>query len=324
DLLGHCADCRGARRAVDSIRARHGSGRVVAVGRPRTRRVPGGRTQRTRGREPHPDRHRGRLRGAGPRLVVRPDRLHLVRLRRRVGDGPRRTHRRDDRADAAGATAGMTDAAARVLDAAVTARAFPGAAAEVGSSDGPLWTHVAGALTYDPDAPRVTCDTRYDVASLTKVIATTSIAMRQARDETLDLDALVQRWLPAWKDGPFAAVRVRDLLEHASGLPDWRPFFKLFDPHAVPDAARAVVVDTVAAESPAYAPRSKSVYSDVGFLLLGHVIERVAGERIDVPFTRLRDEAGLPASLRYGVDSNDAVAPTEVDSWRGRLLRGEV
>jgi len=218
----------------------------------------------------------------------------------------------------------MTDAAARVLDAAVTARAFPGAAAEVGSSDGPLWTHVAGALTYDPDAPRVTCDTRYDLASLTKVIATTSIAMRQARDETLDLDALVQRWLPAWKDGPFAAVRVRDLLEHASGLPDWRPFFKLFDPHAVPDAARAVVVDAVAAESPAYAPRSKSVYSDVGFLLLGHVIERVAGERIDVPFTRLRDEAGLPASLRYGVDSNDAVAPTEVDSWRGRLLRGEV
>lgn len=218
----------------------------------------------------------------------------------------------------------MTAAAAAVLDAAVAARAFPGASAEVGSSSGVAWTHVTGALTYDAGAPAVTAETLYDLASLTKVIATTSVAMRQVRERALDLDAPVHRWLQAWTDGPLVGVRVRDLLEHASGLPDWRPFYKLFDPAALPNDARDTVVEAIAAEPPAYAPRTKSLYSDLGFLLLGHVIEQIAGARIDVPFDAFRDEAELPSTLRYGVTPDRPVAPTEFDPWRGRLADGEV
>ena len=111
-----------------------------------------------------------------------------------------------------------TDAARGVLDAAVAARAFPGAVAEAGTSDGPLWSTAAGHLTYEPDAPPATDATLYDLASLTKVIATTSVAMRLAASGALPLDTRAARFMPEWTSGPFADVTVRDLLEQPRSL----------------------------------------------------------------------------------------------------------
>ena len=207
--------------------------------------------------------------------------------------------------------------AAAVLDAAVAARAFPGAAAEAGSSQGPLWDYVTGRLTYEPDAPPVGPDTIYDLASLTKVISTSSIAMRLVHHGTLAVDAPASSWMPEWIAGPFADVRVRDLLEHSSGLPAWLP---LFQSHKGREQYRRAI----AALAPAYPPRSVSVYSDLGFIVLGLGLESAASQTLDVSFDQFRSAASLPDTLTYGVAPTADVAPTEFDPWRGRLCAGEV
>ena len=207
--------------------------------------------------------------------------------------------------------------AAAVLDAAVADGAFPGATAEMGSSEQTLWHHATGRHTYEPAATPVTPSTIYDLASLTKVIATTSAAMRLAGRGALDLETPASRWVPEWPDGPFRDVRVRDLLEHASGLPAWAP---IYQDHAGPDAMRRAI----AAVPPAYPPRTQSIYSDLGFLLLGIVVADVGGAPLDRQFDAFRVEGALPSRLRYGVADGADVAPTEFDPWRGRVPRGEV
>jgi len=209
------------------------------------------------------------------------------------------------------------DAARAVIDAAVSARAFPGAAAEAGTVDGPLWAAVTGHLTYEPEAAAVTPSSLYDLASLTKVIATTSLAMRLVGDGTLWLDARVRQWMPEWETGPFADVRVRDLLDHSSGLAAWLPLFQT-------NKGREDYRRAIAALAPVYEPRSKSIYSDLGFIVLGHVLESAAARPLDEMFAKVRDEASLSPTLGYGVEPGRDVAPTEFDPWRGRLLAGEV
>jgi CubicO group peptidase (beta-lactamase class C family) len=81
--------------------------------------------------------------------------------------------------------------AGQVLDAAVAARAFPGAVAESGTREAAVWQHATGTLTYEAGAPAVDAGTRYDLASLTKVIATTSLAMRLVRDGALGWDTML-------------------------------------------------------------------------------------------------------------------------------------
>lgn len=208
-------------------------------------------------------------------------------------------------------------AAAAVLDAAVEARAFPGAVAEAGTSDGPLWTHTTGRLTYEDAAAAATPATLYDLASLTKVIATTSIAMRCAQHDLLALDARVSGWMPEWRSGPYADVTIRDLLEHASGLPAWLPLFQT-------RKGRDDFREAIAQVFPDYAPRTTSVYSDLGFIVLGYILEDVGNEPMDALFEGFREQSALPSSLRYGAVPGRDVAPTEFDAWRGRLPAGEV
>ena len=209
------------------------------------------------------------------------------------------------------------DGARAVLDAAVEDHAFPGAVAETGTAAGPAWTHATGRLTYEIESPAATPATLYDLASLTKVIATTSIAMRLVHDGRLSLESSAHEWMSEWREGPFASVRARDLLEHASGLAAWLP---LFQSHKGRDEYRRAI----AGLAPAYPPRTASIYSDLGFIVLGHVIESAAGAALGDLFDAFRSAAGLSGSLAYGPAADHDVAPTEFDPWRGRLCAGEV
>ncbi|MDQ3071190.1 MAG: beta-lactamase family protein [Acidobacteriota bacterium] len=207
--------------------------------------------------------------------------------------------------------------AAAVLDAAVAARAFPGAVAETGDGNGPLWRHATGSLTYEPTSPAATDRTLYDLASLTKVIATTSVAMRLAERGALDLAAPVSAWMPEWAAGPYAGVTVRHLLDHSAGLPAWLPLFHT-------STGRDEFRRAIAAVPPAYEPGSASIYSDLGFISLGTVVESAGGRDLGSLFEAFRADAALPASLTYGITAGVDVAPTEFDPWRGRMLTGEV
>ena len=210
-------------------------------------------------------------------------------------------------------------AVAELLAAAVARQVCPCATIEVGSRDHVHWRHACGRLTYDDEAAPATLDTVFDLASLTKVLATTTLVMRLVDEGAIRLDDPAGRWLADWRGEDRAAVTVADLLEHAGGLTAHLPFFR---DHQGRDEFQHSI-STLPLE---YLPRSRSVYSDLGFVLLAFLATDAArGVGVDNQFDRLARRLGF-GELRYRPPAawRPRTAPTEVDPWRGRLLRGEV
>jgi CubicO group peptidase (beta-lactamase class C family) len=135
----------------------------------------------------------------------------------------------------------------------------------------------------------------------------------------VDLDAPAQRYLAEFRGPNKERVTVRQLLMHSSGLPGWRPLYK---ETTSPEAARALAVATLLDTLPGV----RMVYSDLGAIVLGQLIERVSGERLDAYLTRhvLAPLGMTSTQYRPGADLLPRIAPTEYDPWRQRHLRGEV
>jgi CubicO group peptidase (beta-lactamase class C family) len=213
----------------------------------------------------------------------------------------------------------MIDAVRPILADAIAARVFPGAVIEVGRTHGVLATHVAGALTYHAASPAVQARTIYDLASLTKVLATTALMAGEVASGRMRLNDRVRHWIPSWTGEERQSVTLRDLLEHASGLPAHRHYFES-------RRGRASFELAICEEALDYTPRSKSIYSDPGFMLLGFAIENAAAAPLDRQFNAWRDrELGADIELRYrpGRDWLDRVAPTENTPF-GEERRGDV
>ena len=204
-----------------------------------------------------------------------------------------------------------------LLQRAVAQRAFPSAVVEVGTPTQPLWQEAFGRLSYDDDAPATTLDTIYDLASLTKVLATAPLAMRAVESGAIALDDPVSAHIPQWTGDDRVAVTVADLLAHCSGLPAHREYFR---DHRGRDAYQPAI----AAEPLAYAPRTQSIYSDLGFMLLGFLLG--AGDGLAPRFDALKSHTGSAQDLQFHPPAlwRRRTAPTQHDAWRGRLLCGEV
>jgi len=208
-----------------------------------------------------------------------------------------------------------------IIERAIADRAFPSAVVETGALDRVLWRQAFGALTYEEDAPVTRDDTMFDLASLTKVIATTTIVMRAVDEKRIALDERVAARLSHWRGGDREAVTIADLLEHASGLTAYLPFFR--DHRGRTEFERAIC--TMPLE---YGPRTQSIYSDLGFILLAFILEDTYAQ----PFAKvwgaaLRDLKICPTDdLLFNPprEMRERCAPTELDLWRGRLLQGEV
>ncbi len=214
----------------------------------------------------------------------------------------------------------MTDfnAARTILDDGVRGGAFAAAAVEVGRSTGPVWQAAFGRAGAADDAPSTSADTVFDLASLTKVIATTTLAMRAVDEHRLDLDAPLGGRLAYWRGEDRASVTVADLLAHASGLTAHLPYYR-------DHRGRQEFESAIAALPLEYAPRTESIYSDLGFILLGFVLEDALAAGLDAAFGEAVARHGW-GELRFRPprDWRDRTAPTEFDAWRGRLLQGEV
>jgi CubicO group peptidase (beta-lactamase class C family) len=213
---------------------------------------------------------------------------------------------------------GLAEAESVVREA-VAARAFPGAVLAVGK-DGVL-AHLGayGRLSYDDDAEAVRTDTIYDLASLTKVIVTTTMAMILVDEGKLDIHKPVSAFLPEFRGGAKDKVTVWHLLTHSAGVDWWAPLYK-------DTAGKEAYLRRVLAMDLVYEPGAKSVYSDLGVLLLGEILERVAGQDIE-SFARARLFGPLrmkDTTYRPGPELLPRIAPTENDPWRGHVLRGEV
>lgn len=205
-----------------------------------------------------------------------------------------------------------------MLDSAIEAGATPGAVLAV-SSHGARYLYGAGKLALD-DPARPDGHTIYDLASLTKVVATTTLAMFAVQEGRLDLDAPVPRYLPEFRGREKERVTIRHLLTHSSGLPADRPLWRLSpDPDSALRLVNATPLDTL--------PGSRTVYSDLGAIVLGEVLERVYGSRLDrLAARRIFRPLGMGSTgFRPAPGLRARIAATEYDSaWRKRMVRGEV
>jgi len=214
----------------------------------------------------------------------------------------------------------MFDAARAVLLRGVADRVFPCAVAECGDATSLLWRESVGHLTYDAGARAATPETIFDLASLTKVLATSFLTMQAVDRGLLGLGDTVAEWLAEWTLQDRYDVTIEDLLTHASGLPAWHPLYR-----EVRGVRRAVA--RIAGLPLVCAPRTASVYSDLGFIVLAHILERASGRRLDAQFTDLAYALRVPDILTFRHRSalTSPCAPTEIDmAWRGRLIDGEV
>jgi CubicO group peptidase (beta-lactamase class C family) len=205
----------------------------------------------------------------------------------------------------------------RVLDSAVAAGAAPGAVLAV-TRNGDRFVYSTGQLgADDPQHPDGT--TVYDLASLTKVVALLPAVMFAVEEHRLDLDAPIQRYVPAFTGPGKDRVTVRLLLAHASGLPAIRLLYREV-------ASRAEAFALVDSTPLKYPPGTKESYSDLGSIVLTQAVEAVYGERLDSLVQRRVFEPLGMSSTRYLPPASwrDHIAPTELDPWRGRVLRGEV
>lgn len=216
-------------------------------------------------------------------------------------------------------------AAYAVLRDAIAAHAFPGCAFGVLSGGSMVLSDALGHFTYEAGAPAVLPETVFDLASLTKVVATTAMAMLLVERGKLDVDDLLGEWLPGFVVGRQPGdrareVRLRHLLAHNSGLPGYVEFFR---EHSAPRGLlRACLELPLEAD-----PGTRAEYSDPGFILLGKALEVCAGEPLD-SWTR-REIFAPPGLASTGFcpprQVRNTIPPTEEDAtWRHRRIQGEV
>ncbi len=213
----------------------------------------------------------------------------------------------------------MSPGVPELLQQAVEARVFPGAVAAWGRRGRPGRLAAVGRLAFDAAAPAVRDDTLYDLASLTKVVVTTTLAAQLVERGLLALAEPASARLPDFRAALGEGVTVGHLLDHSSGLPAHLP---LYLDTAGPAAYRARLAQ-VALEA---VPGTRTAYSDLGFLVLGLLLEQAGGAGLEeLARARVLEPLGLRDTLfRPPVELRARIAPTEDCSWRGRRLQGEV
>lgn len=209
-----------------------------------------------------------------------------------------------------------------ILEAAIAQHAFPGASVLALHKQATVLEQHMGRFTYGSDPPAVNAGTVWDLASLTKVMVTTAMAMALHASGDLNLDQPLVELLPDFRgqDPRRARVSLRMLLAHSSGLPG---YVRLFETNRDRDAmVKAVQAVPLTAD-----PGSRAEYSDIGFILLGLALERLANQTLD-RFTASRFFSPL-GMINTGfcppAEGKDRIPPTEDDRhFRRRILQGEV
>ena len=213
----------------------------------------------------------------------------------------------------------------QVLESAIAARAFPGCAFGVLAEGDAALSGALGHFTYGPNTPVVVPETAYDIASLTKVAATTAAAMLMVQRGRLDLATPLGELLPGFMakraaGDPAREVTLRHLLAHNSGLPGYVDLFRYANtPEALMQACFALPLEAK--------PGERAEYSDPGFILLGKALETLIGEGLD---SFVHREVFVPLGMAStgfcpAPAARSAIPPTEEDAtFRHRRIQGEV
>lgn len=211
---------------------------------------------------------------------------------------------------------------------------FPGASLLVGKGEKTLWNKVYGLAQVEPKKRPVEPSTLFDIASLTKPIATATLYMLALQEQKCSMDDPLEKYFPkACQKG----ITICSLLNHTSGLPAWKPYFgKLLElaPGWVADEkGYRWLVDQILAEPQEQAPAKKAVYSDLGYVLLGSILGMIYGKSLDSLFDervakpmKLKSTFFNPLERHRQIhDANPGhFAATENCPWRKKILCGEV
>ena len=219
---------------------------------------------------------------------------------------------------------------------------FPGADLVVGKGGTIFYQKVYGYRSLTPEKSPLQTNTIFDLASLTKPFATTLAIMVLVREKKLRLEDRVTRIIPTYGVFGKHMTTVRQLLNHTSGLPAWKPYFEeIISSEKVgrinfvaSRAAKNWLVEEIHRERPLTLPGSKGRYSDLGFIILGEMVEMLTGQNLD---RYCQDKIYKPLGLRETgfVDLTqlrtrrleiveDIIAPTEHCPWRQKILCGQV
>jgi CubicO group peptidase (beta-lactamase class C family) len=206
-----------------------------------------------------------------------------------------------------------------IIGAAIKDGASPGVVVAVGRDRGFRLIRAYGKLDWAPDAEPATQRSLYDLASLTKVVATTTAAMILEESGKLDIDRTVASYLPEFNAPDKSSITIRQLLTHRGGMEAFSDLWRT-------TRGREEYLNKLNVRPLAYAPGTKMIYSDWDMVLLQLVIERISGTSLDAfvdsqlfkPLHMSDTRFQPPPELR------SRIAATEVDSLRGGLLRGIV
>jgi CubicO group peptidase (beta-lactamase class C family) len=208
----------------------------------------------------------------------------------------------------------------RVVERGIKAGGYPGASVVVGRRGAAVFEKGFGRLSWSSNSIPVDAQrTIYDVASLSKVVGTTTAIMILFDEKKIGLDDPVVNYIPTFGGGDKDRVTIRQLLTHTSGLPAGRDIWRIAQ---TPLEARALVLST----SLEGRPGAQYIYSDLGADVLGLIVEVVAGEPLDKFLNRrVFEPLGMDETFYRPADSlRYRIAPTEVTPPRGYPLRGEV
>ncbi len=207
-----------------------------------------------------------------------------------------------------------------LMEQAISDSVFPGGVLLFGIDNNFLFSKAFGHYTYDKTSTPVSTNSIFDLASVSKVVGTTSAAMILVDRGKLNLDEKVITYLPEFNNNGKNKITIRNLLLHNSGLPAFKKYYDEFS------TAEEVINDIMNLE-PIYEPGTKYIYSDLGMITLQKVIERISGKSLD----KFLDEnlfkpLGMNLTMYNPPNKmKQNCVPTELDDfWRMRLLQGEV
>lgn len=191
----------------------------------------------------------------------------------------------------------------KLLRTRIEAGDFPSSVYIVAENGQPVFADAIGDAVREPESRPATLQTIYDLASLTKPLITGLLCARLVEREELKLDAAVAGYLPEFNRPDKSDIKIRQLLTHTSGLPAWRPLYLLAND------AKDSALSAIAAESLQYRPGERVVYSDLGFIVLGFLLQRMSGRGLD---DLAQDQIFAPLDLQQTFFNPAAAARTGV------------
>lgn len=203
---------------------------------------------------------------------------------------------------------------------AIDDKAFPGAVVLIWKDGKIIYENAFGNFTYDSESPKVNTSTTFDLASVTKVVATTTAAMICYDNKLFSLDDKVVKYIPEFSVKGKENVTIKNLLLHNSGLPAWKKFYGR-------GLTSEDVIKEIYSSELEYKTGEKTVYSDLGIITLGKIIETITEKSLD---KFCADNIFVPLKMEstfYNPDDllKHLCAPTEKDEyWRMKILQGEV